>query len=171
MCLAASRAQLPSRMNLCGGDLLCFEQYFAALLSPCDLQVASALYHEFASGFYHRVYHLVVMTRIMMKQQKRLNLRFECERNSAGNRTVSPADVRRVFLIGVLRVENQNVAPAQKLNQRSVLVRRNFLSLFRTQLFSPRCMQKKFIRLMIGKKSNRAGASENLITSTDAGMI
>ena len=39
---------------------------------------------------------------------------------------MSPADVRRVFLIGVLRVENQNVAAAQKLNQRSVLVRRNF---------------------------------------------
>ena len=47
---------------------------------------------------------------------------------------MSPADVRRVFLIGVLRVENQNVAAAQKLNQRSVLVRRNFSGLFRTQL-------------------------------------
>ncbi len=93
-------------MNLRGGDLLCFEQDFAALLSSCDFQMASALCHELASGFYHLVYHLVVMTRIMMKQQKRLNLRFECERNSAGNRTVSPADVRRVFLIGVLRVEN-----------------------------------------------------------------
>src|SRR6266446_137939 len=154
MCLAASRTQLPSRMNLCGGDLLCFEQYFAALLSACHFQMASALYYEFASGFYHRVYHLVVMTRIMVKQQKRLNLRFERERNSAGDRTVSPSDVRRVFLIGVLRVEDQNVAAAQKLNQRSVLVCRNFSGLFRTQLFSSRCMEKKLIRLMIGKKSN-----------------
>src|SRR6266481_377088 len=154
MCLAASRTQLPSRMNLCGGDLLCFEQYFPALLSACHFQMASALYYEFASGFYHRVYHLVVMTRIMVKQQKRLNLRFERERNSAGDRTVSPADVRRVFLIGVLRVENQNVAAAQKLNQRSVLVRRNFSGLFRTQLFSPRRMEKKLIWLVIGKKSN-----------------
>src|SRR5436190_12658193 len=141
-------------MDLRGGDLLCFEQDFAALLGPCDFQMTSALYREFASGFYHRVHHLVVMTRIMVKQQEGLNLRFECERNGAGNRTVSPADVRRVFLIGVLRVENQNVAAAQKLNQRSMLIRRNFLSLFRTQLFSPRCMQKKFIRLVIGKKSN-----------------
>src|SRR6266700_8109183 len=154
MRLAASRMQLPQKMNLRGGDLLCFEQDFAALLSSCDFQMASTLCHELASGFYHRVYHLVVMTRIMMKQQKRLNLRFDCERNGAGNRTVSPADVRRVFLIGVLRVENQNVAPAQKLNQRSVLVRLNFLSLFRTQLLSAGCMQKKFIRLVIGKKSN-----------------
>src|SRR5436190_16681524 len=154
MRLAASPAQLPQRMNLRGDDLLCFEQYFAALLSSCHFQRASALYHEFASGFYHLVYHLVVMTRIMMKQQERLDLRFECERNGAGNRTVSPADVRRVFLIGVLRIENQNVATAQELNQRSVLVRRTFSGLFRTQLFSPRCMEKKLIRLMIGKKSN-----------------
>ena len=115
MCLAASRTQLPSRMNLRGGDLLCFEQDFAALLSPCDFQMASALYREFASGFYHRIYHLVVMTRIMVKQQKRLNLRFECERNGAGDRTVSPADVRLIFLIGVLRVENQNIAAAQEI--------------------------------------------------------
>src|SRR5207248_8665268 len=98
------------------------------------------LYREFASGFYHRVYHLVVMTRIMVKQQKRLDLRFERERNGAGDRTVSSADVRLVFLIGVLRVENQNVAAAQKLNQRSVLVRRNFFRLFRIQLFPPGCM-------------------------------
>ena len=56
-------------MNLGGSDLLCFEQDFAALLSTCDFQMASALYHEFASGFYHRVYHLVVVIRIMVKQQ------------------------------------------------------------------------------------------------------
>ena len=108
-CASLQVAQLPSRMNLRGGDLLCFEQDFAALLSPCDFQMASALCREFASGLYHRVYHLVVMTRIMMKQQKRLNLRFECERNGAGDRTVSPADVRLIFLVGVFRVENQNV--------------------------------------------------------------
>src|SRR6266403_3251758 len=60
----------PSRMNLRGGDLLCFEQDFAALLSSCDFQMASALCHEFASGFYHRVYHLVVVIRIMVKQQQ-----------------------------------------------------------------------------------------------------
>ena len=91
--------------------------------------MASALYHEFASGFYHRVYHLVVMIRIMVKQQKRLNLRFERERNSAGDRTVSPADVRRVFLIGVLRVENQNVAAAQEIEPTQRAGPPQFLSL------------------------------------------
>src|SRR5215211_3014417 len=98
MRLAASRAQLPSKLDLRCGDLFCFEQNFAAFLSPCDFQTASALYREFASGFYHRVYHLVVVTRIMVKQQERLNLRFEPERNGAGDRTVSPADVHLVFL-------------------------------------------------------------------------
>jgi hypothetical protein len=68
-CASLQVAQLPSRMNLRGGDLLCFEQDFSALLSSCDFQMASALYHEFASGFYHRVYHLVVVIRIMVKQQ------------------------------------------------------------------------------------------------------
>ena len=68
-CASLQVAQLPSRMNLRGGDLLCFEQDFGALLSPCDFQMASALYHEFAGGFYHRVYHLVVVIRIMVKQQ------------------------------------------------------------------------------------------------------
>jgi hypothetical protein len=137
MCVTASHAHSP-RMNLRNSDLLCFEQDFAALLSPCDFQVASALYREFASRFHHRVYHLVVMTRIMVKQEERLNLRFECERNGARDRTVSPADVRLIFLIGVLRVENQNIAAAQKLNQGSVLVRRNFFRFFRIQLFSSR---------------------------------
>ena len=56
------------------------------------------------------------MTRIMMKKQQRLNLRFDREGNCAGDRTVSPADVRLVLLIGVLRVEDQNITAAQKLN-------------------------------------------------------
>ena len=68
-CASLQVAQLPSRMNLRGGDLLCFEQDFGAFLSPCHFQIASALYHEFASGFHHGVYHLVVVTRIMVKQQ------------------------------------------------------------------------------------------------------
>src|SRR5882724_9461269 len=67
-CASLQVAQLPSRRNL-RSDLLCFEQDFAALLSSCDFQMASALYHKFASGFYHRVYHLVVVIRIMVKHQ------------------------------------------------------------------------------------------------------
>ena len=43
---------------------------------------------------------------------------------------------------------------AAEMAGRSMLVRRNFSGLFRTQLFSAGCMQKKFIRLVIGKKSN-----------------
>ena len=78
--------------------------------------MAFALYREFASGFYHGIYHFVVMTRIMVKQQQRLNLCFQCERNRARDRTVSPADARLISLIGVLRVEDQNIAAAQKLN-------------------------------------------------------
>src|SRR5262249_49093088 len=54
-------AQLPSRMNLRDGDLLCFEQEFAALLGSYNFHMASALHCEFASGLYHRIYHLVVM--------------------------------------------------------------------------------------------------------------
>src|SRR6516162_4936854 len=133
--------------------------------------MASALYREFAAGFYHRVYHLVVMIRVMVKQQERLNVRFERERNGAGDRTVSPADVRLIFLIGVLRVENQNVAAVQKFNQRTVLLRRNFFRLFRTQLFSPCFVEKKLIRLVIGKERNGTAAGENSVTSADPGMI
>ena len=154
MRLAASREQLLSRVNLRGDGLLWLELDFAALLGPCDFQMASALYREFASGFYHHVYHLVIVIRIMVKQQQRLNFRFERERNGAGDRTVSPADVHLIFLIGVLRIENQNVAAAQKLNQCTVLVRCNFFRLFRTQLFSPRLVEKKLIRLMIGEERN-----------------
>ena len=68
-CASLQVVQFPSRMNLRGGGLLCFEQDFGALLSTCDLQMASALFHEFASGFHHGVHHLVVVTRIMVKQQ------------------------------------------------------------------------------------------------------
>jgi hypothetical protein len=38
------------------------------LLSSCDFQMAPALYHEFASGFYHRVHEFIIVTRIMVKQ-------------------------------------------------------------------------------------------------------
>src|SRR4029077_2959211 len=170
MRLPASRA-VAVEENFRGGDLLCFEQNFAALLSTCHFQIASAFYHEFTSGFYHPVYHFVVVTRVMMKQHKRLNLRFKREGNGAGDRTVSPADVPLIFLVGILRVENQNIAAAQKFDQRSVLVRRNLFRLFRTQLFSTRRVEKKFIRLVSGEKSNCTTTGENSITNTDAGMI
>ena len=49
---------------------------------------------------------------------------------------MAPADVPSCIpdMSVLCRIENQNVAAAQKLNQRSVLVRRNFSGLFRTQL-------------------------------------
>src|SRR5262245_36669523 len=116
MCLAASGAELPSRMNSGCGDPLCLEWDFTSLLSPDDFQMASALNGEFASGVNHGIYRLVVMTRVMVEQQECVNLCFECERNGARDRTMSPPDVRLIFLIGVLRIEDQNVGAAQKLN-------------------------------------------------------
>ncbi len=106
MCLAASREQLLSRMNLRSSDLVRFEQDFGALLSSCNFQIASTLHHEFASRFYHSVHHRVVVARIMVKQKERLNFRLHRERNGTRDRTVSPADVLGVFLIGVLAIEN-----------------------------------------------------------------
>src|ERR1700756_706814 len=101
MRLAASGAQLPPKIRLRRGDLFCFQQDFAALLRARDFQLASAPSREFASGLYHLVYHRVVMTRIMMKQEKRLDFRCHCERNGAGNRAVSPPDVVLIFLISI----------------------------------------------------------------------
>ena len=85
MCLAASGAELPLRMNLGCSDPLSLEQDLASLLSPGDFQMASALYGEFPSGGYHGIYRFVVMTRVMVKQRERVNLCFECERNGAGD--------------------------------------------------------------------------------------
>ena len=69
-CASLQVAQLPSRMNLRGGDLLCFEQDFGALLSTCDFQMASALCHQRARVFYHFINHCVIMIWIVMKKHE-----------------------------------------------------------------------------------------------------
>ena len=94
---------------------------------------------------------------VMVKKYQRLNLRLERERNGAGDRTMSPSDVVFILSVGVLCVENQNIAAVQKSHQPGLLIRRNFLRLFRTQLISTACMEKKFIRLVIraGKQLSR----------------
>ncbi len=91
-------------------DRLRLEQEFAAFLGAYYLQRFSTLCREFASGFHHRVHCLVVVTRVVMKEQQRLNFCFQRERNGAGDRAVSPADVSLVLFVPILRVENQNVA-------------------------------------------------------------
>jgi len=77
MCVAASGAQSRSDDNLRDSDLLCFQEDFGPLLGACDFQAPAAFCHEFASGFYHRVHHVIVVTRVMVKQDKRLNLSIE----------------------------------------------------------------------------------------------
>src|SRR5213083_3495435 len=87
---------------------------------------------------HHGVEHCVVMTWIMMKKQKPADFRVERERNGAGNRTVPPSDVTFVLCIGVLRVENQNIAAVKKVDQTDSLL---FSSLFRlvwTHITGPR---------------------------------
>src|SRR5205809_641174 len=86
------------------GDRLRFDQDFAAFLGAYYLKRSSTFCHEFASGFHHRVYCLVVVTRVVMKEQKRLNLYFQRERNGAGDRAVSPADMSLVLFVPILRV-------------------------------------------------------------------
>src|ERR1043165_10202221 len=107
MRLAASRAQLRPG-NLRSSDVFCFEENFAALPGTDDLQMTAAFPCHFAGGFHHAVDHLIVVAGVMMKQQQCLNLCLYGEGNSAGNRTVSPPNMRRVLLIGVLRIEYEN---------------------------------------------------------------
>ena len=56
---------------------------------------------------------------------------------------MSPSDVGFVFLIGVLRVENQNIAAAQEIEPSWRAAPPQFLRLFRTQLISLRLNGEK----------------------------
>ncbi len=62
------------------------------------------------------------MTWIMMKKQKPADFGVERKQNGAGNRTVSPSDVSFVLCIGVLRVENQNIAAVKKVDETDSLL-------------------------------------------------
>jgi hypothetical protein len=67
---------------------------------------------------------------------------------------MSPSDMRFVFFVGVLRVENQNIAAAKKLDQASTLVGCGLFCVLRVQLISLCRVKKEFIRLVIRQKSN-----------------
>src|SRR5437660_12062700 len=93
----------------------------------------------------------------MMKKQKPADFRIERQRNRAGNRTVSPSNVTVVLSVGVLRVENQNIAAAKKLDEGDSLLCRSLFRLFRTHAVGPCCMQK-WIGLMVRWERDVAGA-------------
>ena len=64
-----------------------------------------------------------------MKKQKPADLGVEGKQNGAGNRTVSPSDVIFVLCVGVLRVENQNIAAAEEIRRDRFAPRSQFFSL------------------------------------------
>ena len=65
-----------------------------------------------------------------MKKQKPADFGVEGKQNGAGNRTVSPSDVSFVLCIGVLRVENQNIAAVEESRRERFAPLQQSFSLF-----------------------------------------
>ena len=90
-----------------------------------------------------------------MEEHELARARIERQRNDAAQRAMAPADVLRVFLIGILRVENDDVAVLQKLDHLRALgdgkTARFFLadSVARGELHLER-----FVRLVVGQESD-----------------
>ena len=87
---------------------------------------------------HHGIDHCVIVTWIMMKKQKPADFRIERKRNGAGNRTVSPSDVFVLLCVGVLRVENQNIAALKKFDETDSVLGGGLFRFFRTEVISLR---------------------------------
>src|SRR5207247_10018607 len=108
----------------------------------------------------------------MVKKNQLSNIGVERERNTRVQRTVSPPNVMRVFLVRILRVQDQNVASLEKRYQRSSLFHSTLLCLLRTQQFSFYGMQlKRVIGLVVRQVRDRSGRGVQAIAHTDARMI
>src|SRR5262245_51234099 len=81
----------------CDGDLSAFSSRF-------DFQRLSALSHKCASAFCHFVYHLIIMTRVVMEKQELVHIGIKRQRNYAAERTMAPADVLRVLVVRILGI-------------------------------------------------------------------
>src|SRR5712671_6383731 len=77
-----------------------------------------------------------------------------------------------VFIVGVLRVENEDVAAVEKLNQFSACFLRARACLFRTQGFTLRGMNLEIVVLfVVRKKSDRSLGGVEAISDANTGMI
>ena len=74
----------------------------------------------------------VVVIWVMVKQNKFFHLRVARQRHCAPERAVAPADTSFVFAVGVLGVENQDVAASEKFDESRSLLPRVFSGLGRT---------------------------------------
>ena len=57
------------------------------------------------------------MSWVVMKEHERPNFSVDGEIHRRAQRTVSPADMMLVFFVGVLRIENQDIAALQESHQ------------------------------------------------------
>ena len=68
-------------------------------------------------GLDHVLDHLVVVIWIMMKEEEFADLGIDGEGHSAAERAVSPSDFRGIFVVGVLRIDDEDVGAMKKLHQ------------------------------------------------------
>ena len=124
---------------------------FLALARPFYGQLFSAFPHQLPRVFNHDIDFCVVMVGIVMEKQKLADFGIERERHSGSDRTMTPADVVLVLFVGVLRVENQNIAAVKKLNEIGLLIYRSLFCFLRSHVIALGGVQK-FVGLVVGQE-------------------
>src|SRR5581483_5967543 len=157
-------------MRRWGSDLfLAGENEILAFAGSGQLNFPAVLLNEALGLGEHGIDHRVVVSWIMVKQQQLLHVRIEGQRDRGADGTVAPADATFVFLDGILGIQDQDVAAFKKVHERRALFRSDDLLVGGPILFGR--MEKKFVRLVIGDKSDRAGRSKDPVAGADPRMI
>ena len=134
------------------------QSVFFAFACPNYFKRFPTFFHEPASLLNHFVYHLVVVVRIVVKKNQFSHIGVEGERNTRTQRTVSPPDMMFVFLVRILRVQDQNVASLEKRYQGGSLCYSALLCLLGTQQFGFNGMQLKcVVWLVVRQVRDRSG--------------
>src|SRR5438105_10645068 len=112
------------------------------------------------------------MTGVVMEKQNAFHIRIERKPDHAAEWTMPPPDVSLIFLVGILRIQNRNLAIPQKLHHLSPLrvgKISHFLaidSVLRRQLHLDR-----LVWFVVRHVADRSGPGNVPIAGTDAGTI
>src|SRR6266576_6216840 len=148
------------------------EGHFRTFPRAFDLKITFAFSGQLSRRLDHLVDHLVVVRRVVVEENELSNGGIERERDGGAERAVAPADVRLIFLVRVLGIENQNIGTLKKFHEFGAVFASSFLRLLRAQQMRfSRVQLERFVRFMIRQKSDRSLTGENSIADAYARMI
>src|SRR5439155_10040192 len=112
------------------------------------------------------------MIRIVMKQEQLAHICVEPEGNHAPERAMAPTDVLRVLLVGILRIQDRQVAALNKLDHLCALGCGKIACFVLADSIARGQLQLEWlVRLIVGKVGDGSRACKKTVTRANARMI